>query len=250
MENATKALLIAAGIFFGLLILTLCIYVFSQMTNYFNQTEEERLLAQITKFNSEYEKYETNDVRGNDLLSLINKIVDYNKRQADVDGIKYERMIIVIDVGDISSYTYDGKVSNVKYNKIIKNCHNESNDNDIYAISNAVNTMKSNSGYSEKQLQRLATNISNIFAPYEYSDKTSSSYLQAVQKRNSVVKDIINTKYDDLTSTNQQKLEKETLEYYQYQQFKRAHFKCTKTDYNQHTGRIVRLEFEFNGKIE
>ena len=249
MENASKALLIAAGIFFGLLILTLCVYMFSQLTNYFTQTEEERLLAQITKFNSEYEKYADNDVRGNDLLSLINKIVDYNARQADVDGIRYERMIITIDVRDTSSYLYDGATGSVKYNKeIIKNCNNINNDNDIYSISNAVDNMEGK--YKKKQLQNLTSNISNLFAPYEYPDPTSPSYLQATQKRNSLVKDIIGTEYDDLTNNNKQILEKAALEYYQYQQFKRAHFECTGTTYNQQTGRIVRLEFKFTGKIE
>lgn len=38
--------------------------------------------------------------------------------------------------------------------------------------------------------------------------------------------------------------------YYEYVQFKRAKFDCVSTKYNQQTGRIIKMDFKFNGKFE
>ena len=37
--------------------------------------------------------------------------------------------------------------------------------------------------------------------------------------------------------------------YYEYIQFKRAHFDCTDIEYDGNTGRVIGMEFEFNGKF-
>ena len=50
----------------------------------------------------------------------------------------------------------------------------------------------------------------------------------------------------------------EVYKYYEYVQFKRAHFNCTSLDgkgksgvtYDSNTGRIIEMNFVFNGKIE
>ena len=37
--------------------------------------------------------------------------------------------------------------------------------------------------------------------------------------------------------------------YYEYVQFKRANFNCTNVKYNEYTGRIEKMEFEYTGVI-
>ena len=37
--------------------------------------------------------------------------------------------------------------------------------------------------------------------------------------------------------------------YYEYMQFKRAVFKCRTLEYNEETGRVSKINFEFTGKI-
>ncbi len=258
MENATKALLIAGGIFFGLIIITAIIFAYTQIVDYYRSEQEIIKTEQVVKFNQQYDGYIRNDVRGNEILSLINKIVDYNKREADTEGIKFERMIIQISL--------DGKKSEFKYPKkydvenkdIIMDFNNTRSDNDIDKISNMMQTIQGNTGvnYTEAQLQRCATEISNIFAPDDFpnSDKKNAtpSWVSACKKRNSVVQSIIGKEYDALSANEQLKLKEATLEYYQFQRFKRAHFDCevSKVEYNKETGRIVKLVFKFNGKFE
>lgn len=58
------------------------------------------------------------------------------------------------------------------------------------------------------------------------SDKINSKWLEIQSKKNDV------------------------YQYYEYIQFKRARFDCTKVEYNQQTGRIKRMEFKFNKKFE
>lgn len=251
MEDVTKALLIAAGVFLGLMVITMCIFAYTQITDYYRTEQNEEKIKQIIEFNSEYDKYIKDDLRGSELLSLINKVVDYNKREADVEGIEFERMILSIDINGKEKEFQYSKNYGIKQDTIIKSCNNQSSDADLYKISNAVSSIQIYSGYTESQLQSLAVNISNIFAPDEYpSTSTTPSYLSALQKRNSVVKDITGTEYDDVQDKTN--LKKATLEYYQYQKFKRAHFDCVQKDikYNQNTGRIVKLSFKFNGEFE
>lgn len=257
MENATKALLMAAEVFFGLIILTLLVILYTAIANYYRTGQEMTRNEQVTKFNSQYDAYIRNDVRGNEILTLVNKIVDYNRREADVEGVKYERMRIQV--------RFKGKTYEFKYDRndeenrsIIIDFNNNTNDSDLEKISKVVKNIQNytNVTYTEAQLQKLASEISNIFAPEDYprSEQNSLSpyWVTACDKRNFVVKRIIGKEYDTLSSKEKTNLKEATLEYYQYQQFKRAHFNCvdSEVEYNKNTGRIVKLTFEFNGKFE
>ena len=42
------------------------------------------------------------------------------------------------------------------------------------------------------------------------------------------------------------KIQEATSMYYQYTQFKKAYFNCTGVDYDNSTGRIIKLDFEFD----
>ena len=45
-------------------------------------------------------------------------------------------------------------------------------------------------------------------------------------------------------------LKKKVDTYYEYVQFKRAKFDCIGTEYDQDTGRILKMNFKFTGKFE
>ena len=78
MENASKALLIAAGILIGLILITMIIFGYNQISSYYTNREEVKQSEQLAEFNKQYIGYDREDVRGSDLLSLVNKIIDYN----------------------------------------------------------------------------------------------------------------------------------------------------------------------------
>ena len=83
MENATKALLIAAGIFFVVAILTMGAITYNQISNYYKEESDTTDLKQIEEFNKKYRNYLDREVRGTELLSIINLVNDYNARLAN-----------------------------------------------------------------------------------------------------------------------------------------------------------------------
>lgn len=73
MENATEALLIAAGILFTILILTLFVYMFNTVNKIGQTAENNKEIEQITAWNAEWEAYNKRYLYGTEVLTVINK---------------------------------------------------------------------------------------------------------------------------------------------------------------------------------
>lgn len=84
MENASKALLMAGGIFIALMILGAIVMLFTNLADYQNKQGDLELTAQIAEFNNQYEPYNKKNLTLMELKTVYNKIVDYNSK-ADVD---------------------------------------------------------------------------------------------------------------------------------------------------------------------
>ena len=78
MENAAKALMIAAGILIAIVITSVLVSTFSTMNEFqlSKLSEEER--QQIIEFNEQYIKYVNQYVYGTEVGSLINKHISDN----------------------------------------------------------------------------------------------------------------------------------------------------------------------------
>lgn len=83
MENATKALLMGAGVLFAMMILSLLVYAYSVFSGSQQLKVDSTTAQQIAEFNEEYTTYNRDDVTGIELYSLLKKIEDYNARIAD-----------------------------------------------------------------------------------------------------------------------------------------------------------------------
>ena len=57
MENATKALYIAAGVLMGIMILSLGVILFSSLQSYIDAYKEEIEFNELNTFNNKYQKY-------------------------------------------------------------------------------------------------------------------------------------------------------------------------------------------------
>ena len=82
MENATKALLISAGILFAIVIVSIGIISYNGIKNYYGQKQTSLTAEQLAAFNREFEAYNRDDVTGFELVSLINKIINFNSNNA------------------------------------------------------------------------------------------------------------------------------------------------------------------------
>lgn len=122
MENATKALTIAASILIAIILITL-IVVFFKSTNLLKTTEaRSEETRQLKEFNEQYSKYKGKYLYGTEVITIINRAIG--------DGVKVT----------INNMTQDGG----KENKVIGDYISETLPlNGSYPVEN-VNTYKDN----------------------------------------------------------------------------------------------------------
>ena len=76
MENASKALIIAGAILLSILIISLGIMIFQQASEVVDQNAMSEL--EVTQFNSKFKSYMGTNVRGAQVNSLINQVIQNN----------------------------------------------------------------------------------------------------------------------------------------------------------------------------
>ena len=275
MENATKALLIGAGILIAIIILSSLLILYNQVSGFYqnssNMTEEQ----QRVEFNKTFENYEDKEIRGNELLSIMNMIDDYNTTEPEKGYDNMEFIVDFISADNFKQFNYEG-VNSKTY--LLSGSNSKITENKLKDFSNRVNdpstglisSLQSVSGdvrITETILQQLSSNIANIIIE-EDNKGTANQYEienrnDARRKRANLLKNIFKVnvcgsnettyttapEYKDLVDT----IKEVTLKYYEFTQFKRAQFKCTGLEYDSVTGRVNKMSFEIctdgNGNI-
>ena len=95
MENASKALIMAGGVLISLLVIGLLVFFYNSLSSLQGTKQTVAEEQTVVEWNKQYTVYER-DVYGSELLSLANKTVDYNKREADNKG--YTKLEIHITI--------------------------------------------------------------------------------------------------------------------------------------------------------
>lgn len=84
MENASKALIMAGGVLVALLVIGVLLLMFNNVGEYQRSQNANKQSSQIAKFNMDFERYtDSKGITGADIVSLINKVNDYNRRAYD-----------------------------------------------------------------------------------------------------------------------------------------------------------------------
>ena len=93
MENASKALEIAAGVLLAVLIMSLVAYFFTSISEWPQQQDDEMEAEQTAKFNLEYEVYDKKGMYGADVISCLTKAENNNEKYYEggsfLSGYKY-----------------------------------------------------------------------------------------------------------------------------------------------------------------
>lgn len=80
MENASKALIIAAEILIGVILLTLLVYAFYSMASFSKSVNENIDVKNISEFNAQFEIYNgRTNLTAQDVITLGNLAKEYNK---------------------------------------------------------------------------------------------------------------------------------------------------------------------------
>lgn len=237
MDNASKALIMAGGMLLAMLILALLMYAWSLFSEY--QTSQDDLveIENTAKFNEQFMQYDRNDVQGYEILSLVNKVVDYNYRKSnDVNAKndkKYNPITIDINIPDPSVFT-EGSEPNQLFDVNKKQYRQSNTINQFNSIIRDATDIEARYGGSDSAT-RLSKAISTI-----YSSDTKEE--NAIKKFNSLS---TKTKVNNMTELIREK--PYVYKYYEYVQFKRTIFKSnsTKIEYDSISGRVSYMCFDF-----
>ena len=116
MENASKALLMAAGILVGVLILALMITLFATSSSLSRSYDNAKQEEAVQQFNSNFTKYLEKDIPIHDVVTICNfadkygvpvsrGLVNVENIKDDVDDYSYNE-----DTGVVSMNTYKLKI--------------------------------------------------------------------------------------------------------------------------------------------
>lgn len=244
MENATKALLMAAGILIAIIVLSLAIVVYGRVTSYYQLKQRNISEEQLTAFNNEYSVYDREDVTGFELVSLINKTIDYNQNKVygasntgDSDeqlGDGYEEMSIKVKLSDSRNWVLFNNQQIIEYNG--KN--NTSGKRQL--LTSAILEMQELERYvNPSDLTKLTSYI---------TDLNSITSIDALKKFlvEKTGKDYSNA-FTMVQATNANKIKEKIEKYDDFLTFKRATFSCNGIDGNERieykNGQIVKMSF-------
>ena len=259
MENASKALLMAAGVLIALIIIGALLLMFNNLSNYQETNTQNTRESQIVEFNKQFETYNRKDVRGSDLYSLLNKVVDYNRRKSDVatgndegQDLKFEPMTIKVTITDKRTigeeWTYDKTIRLFSQSNlgIVNNQLILTKQTSTKFEKNIEETLrKIESNYSGKTgASNLAAGIDKLFPGKDASEDKKQTAVEFYNRNIATESEKVNN-YDELESKRNDILQL-VATYYEYVQFKRAYFECSNIEYSKKTGRVIELEFKYN----
>lgn len=234
MENASKALIIAGSVLLALIVIGAFILMFSNLNDYQEKNDTAIEQKQIVEFNNQFSTYDRNGLRGTDMLSLMNRIIDYNSRKTTED-IGFQKMKITIngiDKNILQALRYETSGSNIL---IKKNTYTQDDLSEIVAKPQELERK-----YQKKYITQLVSNISNFMDIYN-SSLSINQKIQEINEKKWLPKSV--TTYGNIDS-----IKNDILIYYEYSQFKRTYFDSTgETKYDKNTGRITEMNFKCVG---
>ena len=278
MENATKALLIAAGFLIAIIILSMLALGYNQISNYYQQQSDNFTLSQIVELNKNFTNYDGKTIRGNEMLSVINLVVDYNNWVNENSGEGYNPIQLNITFGiektDNRWKSFHIEENNT-YNYLFPDCSPITNLN-MKKISSKKNELLDSFSSimqnefsqpnvaSESNLQLLSSNVHTIRDwitrstqnTADMSERQKENYDENNVKTAKLLDKILKTNFTASNATDTQnnlknkkdkivKIEKIAAEYYELTQFKRAYFICEGTEKDT-SGVLI----EKNGKVK
>lgn len=209
MENASKALIMAGSVLIALIVISLLVMFYNNIRNLQKTELSVEQQEKAGEFNKQYEVYQR-DIYGSELLSLVNKINDYNKIEVENEGYTKIEIYVTFEKNVDSTYfskgTYNSSTMKNKINEL---------DKKIEELGNQTIKSKKSSSITRK-VSKLATMRT---ADIEALGFEQSDYKEQVATYN---------------------LHKSLLT-----QIKSQAFAYSKTDYDNNTGRITKMYYTY-----
>lgn len=221
MENASKALLMAGGMLIALLIIGALLLVFNQIGDYEKAQTTSEKTSQVADFNKEYAKYSGDNIKGYDVITIINKAIDFNSKEGTTketaNSVDYSKKI-TITITNMKSFTNKYGVDDATEwlkGKV-----------DTYSIKSSTDVIPQGiKTFSSLEQKYKLSKLSNLSANYD-----------SIKNGDKTVKDILGTDDSSITLNV-------IAQYREYSEFKNSTFKNTDIQYN--GDQIVGMTFQF-----
>lgn len=235
MENASKALIMAGSVLIALIVIGAFILMLNNLNDYQEKNDTLVQQQQIVEFNNQFSTYDRTGLRGTEMLSLMNRIIDYNTRKTTED-VGFQKMKITIKGIDrkiLEAIRYDPSGPNLL---IKKDTYTQENLSEIVTKPQALEKK-----YQKKYIAQLVSNASNYMDIYNDSGLSVNQKIKEIDDKKWLPKSI--TSYGGLDN-----VKNDIMIYYEYSQFKRTYFDSTgETKYDKNTGRIIEMNFKCTG---
>jgi len=216
MENASKALIMIAGIMITIITLSLIVYMTTSTARIGKAQDEKAAAEQIATFNMQYEAYDKQLMYGTEIMSLVNKAIDYN------DSLKYADKDLAINIEIEINQDFVATKQKVR------------------EYSNGSQKHYDSIKIGEWSLLAKTGNETTIKVNYETNKKIISFFSdQPIEDEFRV----IGTGNESVYGINLEYIEKEVT-YSALTNFKRAIFKCKSDSIEYENGRIKKMCFE------
>ena len=230
MENASKALIIAASILLGLLLITVFVQVFKAGASVNENYDQTQRTAQLELYNSKFENYNVQENTILDLISVFNLAYSINE-YTDYEASSAVSITLKFDGEEFKVLDYDPNPS---------------------VFSAAYESMKENGFlYEKNKIKHNTTTMSIYDLVYKPAkqlginttddkEKLTRTYYGPVEYKKRYTAYIKDPSTGKITETNVEEDVKETLTVYKYI------FNCTSIEYHNSSGRVKSMVFERN----
>lgn len=208
MENASKALIMAGSVLVALMVISLLVIFFNNIRDLQGVEQNSEKLEQTVEYNKQYDVYARN-VYGSELLSIANKVVDYNKREAQNKGYAKIELYVQIPNDMDSTYFKKGTYTSASLKNEVENI--------------------------EKQIEE----IGKISISSSTSSRVSRKVSQLASMRTRDIEELGILQEDYKTQVNQYNVYKTLLT-----QVKAKVFQYVNFEYDKNNGRVTKMNYK------
>lgn len=220
MENASKALIMAGSILIAIMVISLLVIAYNNLTETMNAKNDEDAIEQVIEFNKQYDVYYRNNLYGSDILSLANKVADYNERQSKEQGYA------ILDI-------------EVTFKKTIDAYNSEK-------ISNSENIIERNKKYNSNEMKKIADDLNTKIESYK-KEKVAGKTIPSLSGLRSNELEILLKEAGVTSEAEKSKIQNKIYTYLGYNSaltnLKSTTFKAKKFEYDDVTKRITKMIF-------
>lgn len=139
MENASKALIMAGGVLIAIVVISLLVFFFNNIRDLQGIEQSSEELEQAVEFNKQYDVYARN-VYGSELLSIANKIADYNKREAENKGYTKIELYVQIQNDMDSTFFKKGTYTSSTLKEEVEKLEKKTNEIGAISVKSTTNS--------------------------------------------------------------------------------------------------------------